>query len=118
MGSSDKTILELRNEDHINKKDIFSKDNLKIVKEGMEKTITEGSGYSVFGDNFITSVAGKTGTAQFGNEDKTHAWFTCFAPYEDPRLVITVLIEAGGEGYESAAPLAKDILENYFSESS
>lgn len=118
MGSGDKITFELRNEDYINKKDIFSKDNLKIVKEGMEKTITEGSGYSIFGDNFVTSVAGKTGTAQFGNEDKTHAWFTCFAPYEDPRLVVTVLIEAGGEGYENAAPLAKDILENYFSEPS
>lgn len=107
-------VIEFNEKDFINKKDIFSQDNLRIVREGMRKTITDGSAYSVFGDGFITSVAGKTGTAQFGNEDKTHAWFTCFAPYEEPRLVLTVLIEAGGEGYETAAPLAKDILEHYF----
>jgi len=108
------SVIELKEKDFINRKNIFSQDNLRIVREGMRKTVTEGSAYSIFKNEFVTSVAGKTGTAQFGNEDKTHAWFTCFAPYEQPELVLTVLIEAGGEGYETAAPLAKDILGHYF----
>ena len=91
------------------KKDIFSSQNLNIVKEGMRMTITQGSATSVFGNSFPLSVAGKTGTAQFGNEGKTHAWFTSFAPYEDPELVLTVLIEGGGEGFSTAAPIARDI---------
>lgn len=114
-GSNDEVILRLDPENYINDKDIFSEDNLRIVKEGMRKTVTSGSAHAVFGDNFIVSVSGKTGTAQFGHEDKTHAWFTCFAPHDEPELVLTVIVEDGGEGYESAAPVAKDVLEYYFS---
>ena len=92
---------------------VFSGDNLKIVREGMRMTVAEGSAFSVFGSDFPISVAGKTGTAQFGpevdGEQKTHAWFSSFAPYEDPKIVVTILVENGGEGYQTAAPIAKDI---------
>jgi penicillin-binding protein 2 len=44
----------------------------------------------------------------------THAWFTAFAPYENPQIVVTVLVYGGGEGSEVAAPLAADILRAYF----
>ncbi len=111
----DQGVLELNKDDFIKKTTIFSENNLRIVREGMRQTVTNGSAYTIFGDDFITQVAGKTGTAQFGSEDKTHAWFTSFAPYDDPQLVVTVVIEAGGEGYETAAPLAKDIINHYFS---
>jgi len=89
--------------------DRFDAKNLDIVKRGMRMTVTDGSAKSVFGTDFPISVAAKTGTAQYGNEDKTHAWFTSYAPYEDPKLVITVIIEGGGEGYESAAPVAREL---------
>jgi len=92
---------------------VFSGDNLKVVREGMRMTVAEGSAFSVFGSEFPISVAGKTGTAQFGpevdGEQKTHAWFSSFAPYEDPKIVVTILVENGGEGYQTAAPIAKDI---------
>lgn len=97
----------------IAKKDFISSESLRIVREGMRQTITDGSGYSTFGDDFPIEVAGKTGTAQFGTEDKTHAWFTSYAPYNDPKLVITVFIEAGGEGYQTAAPVAKAAFKWY-----
>ena len=60
----------------------------------------------------ITS-AGKTGTSQFDGADpsRTHAWFTSYAPYEDPEIVITVLVEAGGEGHAAALPIAKNALQ-------
>lgn len=114
MKDEDNPAIEFGDEDFVGRKNIFSENNLRIAREGMRKTVTDGSAYSVFGDDFVTSVAGKTGTAQFGSEDKTHAWFTCFAPYEEPELVLTVIIEAGGEGYETAAPLAKEVLDHYF----
>jgi len=61
-------------------------------------------------------AAGKTGTAEWGINKTPHAWFTGFAPYNDPELVITVLIEEGGEGSQVALPVAKAIWQWYFSQ--
>lgn len=97
----------------VKRKNIINPEALRIVRDGMRLTITSGSGHSTFGDNFPINVAGKTGTAQFGSEGKTHAWFTSFAPYEDPKVVISVFVEAGGEGYQHAAPVAKTAYEWY-----
>ncbi|MBI2405768.1 hypothetical protein HYV21_01840 [Candidatus Microgenomates bacterium] len=69
-------------------------------------------------------VACKTGTAQFGDpQDRTHAWLTAFAPAPSvlsavegqPEIVVTALIEAGGEGSYVAAPVVKQVLEEWFS---
>ena len=60
-------------------------------------------------------VACKTGTAEIGDEDtKPHAWITVFAPYYKPEVVVTVLVENGGEGSSIAGPVARDILKTYF----
>ncbi|MBL7057880.1 penicillin-binding protein 2 [Patescibacteria group bacterium] len=86
--------------------------NIKIVKEGMRQAVTKGSArrLSLLG---VTS-AGKTGTAQWSSKKETHAWFTGFAPYINPEMVLTILIEEGGEGSEAAVPIAYDIWEWYF----
>lgn len=97
----------------IKRKDFINSEALRIVRDGMRLTITSGSGHSTFGDVFPIEIAGKTGTSQFGTESKTHAWFTSFAPYEDPKIVISVFVEAGGEGYQFAAPVAKAGYEWY-----
>lgn len=69
-----------------------------------------------FKDFIHIPVACKTGTAEFGDpQNRTHAWFTAFAPIEDPQIVVTVLVEGGGEGSNVAAPIAKEILEEWFS---
>ena len=60
------------------------------------------------------AVAAKTGTAQWSSTKPTHAWFTSFAPYADPKLVITVAIEEGGEGSVTAAPVAARLYSWYF----
>jgi penicillin-binding protein 2 len=61
-------------------------------------------------------VACKTGTAEFGDpKNRTHAWFTTYAPLKDPELSITVLVEGAGEGSNVAAPVAKQIYEEWFS---
>lgn len=57
----------------------------------------------------------KTGTAEsHGVDTLPHAWFTIFAPYDDPSIVLSVLVENGGEGSNVAAPIAKEILKEYF----
>lgn len=62
------------------------------------------------------STACKTGTAEFGDpKNRTHAVFTVFAPVEKPQISVTVLVEGGGEGSSVAAPIAKKILEKWFS---
>ncbi|MCR4263370.1 MAG: penicillin-binding transpeptidase domain-containing protein [Candidatus Roizmanbacteria bacterium] len=60
-------------------------------------------------------VACKTGTGEFGDpQHKTHAWLTAYAPAHDPEIVITVLVEAGGEGSSVAAPVVKDMMAEWF----
>jgi len=88
--------------------------NLQIVREGMRNCVTASYGSCSSLDDLSVAVAAKTGTAQFGNEGKTHAWFAAFAPYNDPQIVISVIVEGGGEGYSAAGPIAKDILNWYF----
>jgi penicillin-binding protein 2 len=87
-------------------------ENLKVVREGMRAAVVWGSARSLA--NLPIKVAGKTGTAQ-APKGKPHAWFTCFAPYEKPEIVLTVLIENGGEGSTAAVPVAKDVLNWWFS---
>lgn len=60
-------------------------------------------------------VGCKTGTAESHAESgEPHAWFTIFAPYEDPEMVLTVIVEESGQGSDIAAPIARDILLQYF----
>ena len=94
------------------KKDFINSDNIKLVQKGMRQAVISGSAVSL--SSLSIDVAGKTGTAQFGNKEETHAWFIGYAPYENPEIVIAVLVEAGGEGHKSAVPVAKEILKWYF----
>ncbi len=95
------------------RRDFISDRSLKVVREGMRQTVTSGSARSL---NIIpVAVAGKTGTAQWSTKKGPHAWFTGFAPYEKPELVITILVEEGVEGSTIAVPIAKDILNWYYS---
>ena len=49
-----------------------------------------------------------------GIYDRQHAWFTCYAPYDDPEIAITVIVEDGGEGSAYAVPVADRVLRAYF----
>ena len=61
-------------------------------------------------------AAGKTGSAEYdaSDETKSHAWFTGFAPADDPQVSVTVIMEGGGSGGEFAVPAAKAVLDAYF----
>jgi penicillin-binding protein 2 len=92
-------------------KDVVSPDVLRVVQEGMRQTVLAGTARAL--QSLPITSAGKTGTSQFDGADpsRTHAWFTAYAPYEDPQIVITVLVEAGGEGNAVAEPVVKDALQ-------
>ncbi|MGM0501044.1 MAG: penicillin-binding protein 2 [Bacillota bacterium] len=89
-----------------------SEENLTVIKEGLKGVTTYGTARRDFSDLAVT-VAGKTGTAQTGNNRPNHGWFAGFAPVEDPEISIVVFIEYGNSS-SNALPIAKDIIEKYF----
>jgi penicillin-binding protein 2 len=91
---------------------VISPENLQVVREGMRETVLSGSARPL--STLKVTSAGKTGTAEFGNQGLTHAWFTGFAPYDNPELVYAISIEAGGESFDSSLPVTEEILRNYF----
>ena len=86
-----------------------------VILGGMERAAMEpgGTSYSVMG-GFPFPVAGKTGTAERGAGRQDQSWYGVIAPYRDPQIAVTVTVERGGFGVESAAPIARAILERYF----
>ncbi|OGM14479.1 hypothetical protein A3A76_05765 [Candidatus Woesebacteria bacterium RIFCSPLOWO2_01_FULL_39_23] len=101
-------------------KDLGTKEeNIKLVKQGMEDACSPGgTGFPFFDfkekNPRHVSVACKTGTAETGVNNKTHAWFTAFAPMDKPEIIATVLVEEGGEGSAVAGPIARDIFDYWF----
>lgn len=90
----------------------IEQNTIDLVKQGMKEACEPGgTGWPLF----ELKVACKTGTAEYNDpQNRTHAWFTVFAPIDKPEIALTVLIEGGGEGSDVAAPIAKKILEKYF----
>jgi len=86
---------------------------LASVRAAMEAVVADehGTGYSAKVES--VRVAGKTGTAQnpHGND---HALFICFAPVENPRIAVAVLVENAGHGSTAAAPIAQKVLQAFF----
>jgi len=94
------------------RENFIDQNNLDIVKKAMRQTVTVGSAHLL--NNLNVAVGGKTGTAQWQTDKNTHAWFTGFAPYDKPEIVITILVEEGGEGSTVCVPITYDILDWYF----
>jgi penicillin-binding protein 2 len=107
----------------------ISDENIDIIRQGMRAAVA-GSGATAWAiDVPGVAVAGKTGTAEFfvdrnkdGIPDRdregnlpTHAWFTAFAPYQNPEIALVVFISGGGEGSAAAIPVANEVLNYYFS---
>lgn len=88
-----------------------SQENLGYVKSGMRAVATRGTAASTFA-NYGIAVAGKTGTGQTGN-GSDNVSFIGFAPYDNPQIAISVMLEHGaGSAYSNA--VAKDIFDAYF----
>ncbi len=101
-------------------------EHLALISAALRAVVNESGGTGSAAAVSGLDVAGKTGTAQviaqerrgenenLAPENRDHAWFASFAPGDDPRLVVVVLVENGGAGSEAAAPLAKAIYEQFF----
>ena len=91
----------------------LKEENIDAILKGM-KGVTEsgGTAYSTFA-NFDIEVAGKTGSAETGDDSVVHGWFVGFAPFDDPEIAVVVLIENAGSG-GFTAETARDIMAEYF----
>ncbi len=95
---------------------LISRDKIDVIKKGLEQvTKSGGTAWPFF--TFPIPTAGKTGTAEYGDlKGKVHAWYTGYAPSNDPKIAMTVLIEGGGEGSSVASPIVKETFRWFFSE--
>jgi len=106
----------------------FAASTWKLVREGMTGVVNDPHGTAFWGARSDeVKLAGKTGTAQVVKSEKfqgvaenqvpmefrDHAWFIAYAPAEQPRVAVSVLVEHGGHGASAAAPLAKAMIEKY-----
>lgn len=94
---------------------LISSDKINLVKEGL-KLVPKNGGTAWPFFTFPIPTAGKTGTAEYGDpKNRTHAWYTSYAPADNPKIALTVLVEGGGEGSNVASPVAKEFYRWYFS---
>lgn len=92
---------------------LLDSDNLNIVRQGLRRTVTQGTAQSL--QSVAVPVAGKTGTAQFRQDKTPHSWFAGFAPYDQPQIALIVLVEEGGD-QGLAVKIAREFMEWYFSQ--
>jgi len=86
-------------------------DHFRVVQDAMQKVVDQGTA-TAYGKIDSITVCGKTGTAQ-NPHGKDHAVFVCFAPRENPRIAVAVLVENAGFGGVWAAPVASLMIEKY-----
>lgn len=107
----------------------ISAKNLSYIKEGLRGVVTDEDGTARSLHYARLGIAGKTGTAQVRRMverehdiEKTeykfrdHAWFAGYAPYDDPKIAVAVIVEHGGFGSSAAAPIAREIFRAYLSQ--
>ncbi len=99
--------------DHASRTLPVSKQTFGIIKEAMQGVVMQGTG--TLAQIPGITVAGKTGTAQ-NPHGKDHAWFICFAPVENPKIAIAVLVENAGFGGSISAPIAREMMNYYLVE--
>lgn len=103
--------------------------HMETVLAGLEAVVSDEDGTAYEQRLGYMRVAGKTGTAQVRSLesvrlrdgeivhwDRDHAWFVAFAPVENPRIVVAVFLEHGGQGSSAAAPVAMRVIDRYFRE--
>jgi peptidoglycan glycosyltransferase len=88
----------------------------RAIQEAMQQAVEGDLGRQFTAGAKVpgVSTAGKSGTAELGGRGEPHSWFIGFAPVENPKIAIAVLVERGGRGGERAAPLAGDLMARYF----
>lgn len=93
---------------------IMTEDEAGILTEMMNAVVDEGTARVLAGLEY--TAAGKTGSAEYNSKGDSHAWFTGFAPAEDPQVCVTIIIEGAGAGGDYAVPVAKRLFDAYFAQ--
>jgi penicillin-binding protein 2 len=98
-------------------------DALELVRSGLIGVVNEPGGTAHGAQTPMAIVAGKTGTAQviaqkipgrkLSESTRDHAWFISYAPADNPKIAVAVLVEHGGHGGSAAAPVARKVIEEY-----
>ena len=97
-------------------KTIMTEDESRALTRLMESVVTSGTAKRGMSGASYTS-AGKTGSAEFDAlKQDSHAWYTGFAPLEDPQISVTIIVESVGAGGDYAVPIARRIFDAYFDE--
>jgi penicillin-binding protein 2 len=105
-----------------------SKQTLQIIREGLWNVVNDNKGTAWIAHVDGLDISGKTGTAQvvgrsndrglseeeLSHRLKSHAWFVAYAPSDDPKIAVSVMVEHGGHGSSAAAPIAREIIKTYF----
>ncbi len=96
-------------------KQLMTAEEAGELNQLMQGVVENGTGKRLKGQNY--TAAGKTGSAEYsGLTTDSHAWFTGFAPADDPQICVTIILEKAGSGGEKAVPVAKRIFDGYFGE--
>ena len=85
---------------------------IKLVQQGLHDVTVYGTAASSF-KGFNVPIAGKTGTAE-NPHGRDHGWFVAYGPFDNPNIVVAVIVEQGGFGAQSAVPIGRKILEAWF----
>lgn len=87
-------------------------EDIKLVQDGLHDVTKYGTAASSF-RGFTVDIAGKTGTAE-NSQGRDHGWFVAYGPFDNPNIVVAVIVENGGYGSQSAVPIGRKILEVAF----
>jgi len=109
---SPQTAEEIRPE--IIRENFIKPEHLRVVREGMRQAVTSPSATSYLLNSLPVSAAAKTGTAQTPKKNYYHNWITVFAPYDNPKIVLTLVIEDIKGKFGAVIPVAYRILDWYF----
>lgn len=94
---------------------IMTGEESAFLKDLMAGVVENGTAKKLKGLSY--TAAGKTGSAEYnGEKGDSHAWFTGFAPVDNPEICVTIIVEGAGSGGEYAVPIAKRIFDEYFSQ--
>jgi len=91
---------------------LMSEEESAILKMLMTEVVENGTASKLSGKDYTS--AGKTGSAEYDSNGNSHAWFTGFAPVEDPEICITIIVEGAGSGGDFAVPAAGRLFDAYF----
>ena len=92
---------------------LMTEDESQILRDMMISVVESGTATKLKGLSY--TVAGKTGSAEYNNvKGDSHAWFTGFAPAENPEVCVTIIVEGAGSGGDYAVPIARRLFDAYF----